>query len=142
MFSYSIETSIEIAASPESVWGALVEFDRYNDWNPMIQNIQAKPLVGSPVEFEVVLSEAKRMKFKAKMTQVDEPVELNWKGGSVLLASGKHYFRIVQLGDNSVRLYHGEDFKGLLLPLLVKKLKESTPVYRAMNEALKKRVEN
>lgn len=141
MFSHSIKTSIQIDASPESVWGALVEFDRYNDWNPMIKNIQAKPLVGSPVEFEVVLGEARRMKLQAKMAQVDEPIELNWKGGSLLLVSGKHYFRIEQLGDNSVRLHHGEDFKGLLLPLLTKKLKKSAPLYRAINEALKRRVE-
>ena len=142
MFSYSIETSIEIAASPESVWGALVDFDRYDDWNPMIKNIQAEPLVGSPVAFEVVLSAAKRMKFKAKMAQVDEPIELNWKGGSVLLVSGKHYFRIEKIGDNSVRFHHGEDFKGLLLPLLAKTLKKNNSLYDAMNQALKTRVEN
>lgn len=141
MFSYSIETSIEIAASPEAVWGALVEFDRYNDWNPMIKDIQAKPLVGSPVVFEVVVDEIKRMKFKAKMTQADKAIDLNWTGGSVLLVSGRHYFRIEKIGDNSVRLHHGEHFKGLLLPLLAKRLKKSTPLYIAMNQALKKRVE-
>ena len=142
MFSYSLKTSIEIAASPEAVWGALVEFDRYNDWNPMIKNIQAEPLLGSPVVFEVVLNEAKRMKLKAKVELADKAIELNWKGGSLFLVTGRHYFRIEKLGDNSVRLHHGEDFKGLLLPLLAKRLKKGKPLYTAMNEALKKRVEN
>ena len=141
-FHVFLQTSLEIAASPESVWGALVDLDRYDERNPMINNIQAEPLVGSPVAFEVVLSAAKRMKFKAKMAQVDEPIELNWKGGSLFLVTGRHYFRIEKLGDNSVRLHHGEDFKGLLLPLLAKRLKKGKPLYTAMNEALKKRVEN
>ena len=42
MFSHNLKTSIEIAASPEAVWEALVDFDRYNDWNPMLQNMQAE----------------------------------------------------------------------------------------------------
>jgi hypothetical protein len=142
MFSHSLKTSIEIAASPEAVWSALVEFDLYNDWNPMLQNVQAELLVGSPIAFDVLLNETKRMKMKAKIAMVDETAELNWKGGSPLVVSGKHYFRIEKLGDNSVRLHHGEDFKGLLFPLLAKTLKQSEPLYNALNQALKKRVEN
>ena len=142
MFSHNLKTSIEIAASPEAVWEALVDFDRYNDWNPMLQNMQAELLVGSPVAFDVILSETKRMKMKANIAQIEEAVELNWKGGSPLMVSGKHYFRIEKLGDNSVRLHHGEDFKGLLFPLLAKTLKQSEPLYNALNRALKEHVEH
>ncbi|HEB26325.1 MAG TPA: hypothetical protein ENI05_00925 [Porticoccus sp.] len=103
--------------------------------------LKAELRVGSTVAFEVLSSETKLMKLKAKITKLDEAAELNWAGGSVIAISGMHYFRIKKLGNNSVRFHHGEVFKGLLLPLLKKMLKNSELLYRNMNRAVKNRVE-
>jgi hypothetical protein len=141
MFSHHVETSIDIHATPEAAWNTLTNFKGYDDWNPMLKNVRTQPQVGSPVSFEVLLGRSKRMKLKAKMTQVDAPIELNWTGGSPLTIKGKHYFRIEKLTENQIRLHHGEYFKGLLFPLMAKTFKNSTPLYKSMNQAFKARLE-
>ncbi len=141
MFSHHVETSIDIQATPEAAWNMLTDFQTYDDWNPMLQNVRTQPRVGSPVRFELLMGDGKRMKFKAKMTRVDAPVELNWTGGSPLIITGKHYFRIEKLGENQIRLHHGEYFKGLLFPLMAKTIQNSKPLYESMNQALKNQLE-
>lgn len=141
MFSYHLQTHIDIHASPQDVWSVLVGFERYSDWNPMLKNVQTDLCVGSPVSFEVLTGKSNSLKLKAKITIVDEATELNWAGGSVVAISGRHYFRLEKMGQDQVRLHHGEVFKGLLLPLLKRALQKSESLYREMNKALKKRVE-
>ncbi|MFT5839044.1 MAG: hypothetical protein ACI9UT_001546 [Flavobacteriales bacterium] len=141
MFSHHIQTTIDINATPEAVWKELTNFSAYNDWNPMLKNVDTQLQLGAPVDFEVQVGKTKRMKLKAKMTQIDAPVELNWTGGNVLAVSGKHYFSIEKLSDTQVRLHHGEYYKGLLFPLMAKTLKRAAPLYDGMNAALKARLE-
>jgi hypothetical protein len=141
MFSHHIQTTIDINATLEAVWKELTNFPAYNDWNPMLQNVDTHLQLGASVAFEVLVGRTKRMKLKAKMTQIDAPAELNWTGGSVLAVKGKHYFSFEKLSDSQVRLHHGEYFKGLLFPLMAKSLKRAAPLYDAMNTALKARLE-
>ena len=94
MFSHHVHTTIDINATPEAVWAEVTNFSAYNDWNPMLQNVDLQLEVGSPVKFEVLMGKTKRMKLTAKVTQVDAPNELDWTGGSIFAVSGKHYFKV------------------------------------------------
>jgi hypothetical protein len=40
MFSYDIQTSIDIEAEPGAIWQVLTDFNSYGDWNPMLRNVQ------------------------------------------------------------------------------------------------------
>lgn len=141
MFSHQIKTVIDIKATPDAIWQALTDFGAYNDWNPMLQNVKGEARAGSKVSFEVLTGKTKRLKLAAKVGQADAPAELNWSGGSALAIGGMHYFRLEELSDGHTRLHHGENFKGLLLPLIAKSIKRSEPLYKAMNNALKERIE-
>lgn len=141
MFSHQINTVINIEAAPEAIWRELTNFGSYNDWNPMLQNVKGDAQVGSKVNFEVLLSNTKRLKLSAKVGKATAHEELHWSGGSALVIGGTHYFRLEKLSDGQTRLHHGEYFKGLLLPLIAKSIKQSEPLYHAMNQALKERIE-
>ncbi len=41
-----LRTEIEIAASPERVWQALLDFARYPEWNPYVKAVEGKLGVG------------------------------------------------------------------------------------------------
>ncbi len=140
-FSYKVATSIDIQACTEQVWRELENFRDYDAWNPMLRNVSIELTPGSPVRFEVRQAGKRALKLSARITQLDFQKKLAWKGGIPLLATGEHYFMLEKLDESSCRFSHGEQFRGLLLPLLGRALKRATPLYRAMNQALKRRVE-
>ena len=142
MFSYDIDTSIDIAAEPGAIWQVLTDFSSYEDWNPMLRKVETKLQLGAPVRFEVLREGAKSLNLNARITTLSEARSLVWRGGSAAFVSGEHYFRIEQLPGGHCRLDHGEHFAGVILPLLKGTLKNASELYRAMNEALKRRVED
>lgn len=142
MFSYDINTSIDIAAEPGAIWQVLTDFSSYEDWNPMLRNVQTELQLDAPVRFEVLREGAKPLKLSAKITVLSEARDLVWRGGSAAFVSGEHYFRIEPMGEGHSRLHHGEHFAGVILPLLKGTLKNAPVLYRGMNEALKRRVED
>lgn len=141
MFSYDIHTTIDIDAGATAIWRVLTDFSRYDEWNPMLRNVQVDVAAGAPVRFEVHRDGAKPLRLQARIALLSEPDELSWRGGRKGILTGEHYFRIESLGEGRCRFHHGERFKGLLLPLAKGKLKDAPVVYRSMNQALKKRVE-
>lgn len=142
MFSYDIQTSIDIEAEPGAIWQVLTDFNSYGDWNPMLRNVQTDLQPGAPVRFEVLREGASSLKLKANITTLSEACGLAWRGGYAAILSGKHYFWIEPLAGGHCRFHNGEHFTGVLLPLVKGTLKNAPELYRAMNEALKRRVED
>jgi hypothetical protein len=142
MFTRHIQTSIYIDASSAEIWDVLVDLESYVDWNPMLGNVQTGLSKGDTVRFDVLSEKGKPLKLKAKITDNQKERELAWRGGAAAILSGHHYFRVEALTDGRCRFHHGEHFSGLLLPLISFFLKDAPDLYRSMNEALKRRVED
>jgi hypothetical protein len=142
MFSYNIHTTIDIDAGAAEIWRVLTDFSRYDEWNPMLRNVQVGVEPGALVRFEVHRDGTKPLRLQAKIALLNEPDALSWRGGRKGILTGEHYFRIESLGEGRCRFHHGEQFKGLLLLLAKGVLKDAPAVYRSMNQALKKRVED
>jgi hypothetical protein len=70
--------------------------------------------------------------------------ELRWLGHVLVpgIFDGEHRFLIEEAGPGRVRVTQSEHFRGFLLPLLWKKLRDGGTAngFRAMNEALARRV--
>ena len=141
MFTYDIQTNIEIESSAAQIWQVLTDFDSYSEWNPMLANVHTQLERDTTVRFGVLRDDANPLKLKARITTLRTAEELVWRGGAAGVISGEHYFRIEQLNERHCRFHHGEHFKGLLLPLVKPLLKRSPALYEAMNSALKERVE-
>jgi hypothetical protein len=69
--------------------------------------------------------------------------ELRWRGSLPIpgLFVGEHYFVLEPSAAGKTHLIHGENFKGLLVPMVGGMLKATEVGFSEMNSALKKRVE-
>lgn len=135
----TITTEININAKTSDVWNVLMDFTKYPEWNPFVTRIKGVPTVGEHLDIQLP-----GMKFKPIILRNDENEIFQWKGKLLFkgLFDGTHSFRLEESTDGSTTFIHSEDFEGLLVSLFSKKLDIDTRQgFIAMNEALKKRVE-
>ena len=139
-----LDTSIDIAASPERVWEILTDFPAYPLWNPFITAITGAVKAGTVLTVQLSLPGKPAMSFKPTLKVVDHPRELRWAGQVLApdLFDGEHGFEIERLDEGNCRLRHAELFSGVLVPLFIPALQDATRAgFEAMNRALKARAE-
>jgi len=116
-----------------------MDFDQYPTWNPFIKSIKGNTNVGG--KLEAVLANTK---FKPTVLVNDKNRQFKWLGNVIFpgLFDGAHNFELIENKDGSVTMIQSEEFKGILVPLLKKKLDtEILDHFKAMNQALKQRAE-
>ena len=141
----NLHSEITIAASPEAVWKVLSDFAAYPAWNPFIINISGKQTEGEKLAVMLRPPEKSPMTFKPRILKWKEYSEFRWLGrvGIRGVFDGEHYFQLEPTDDGETRFIHGENFSGILLPLLWGSLKSNTFAgFEAMNIALKEVVES
>ncbi|MBT0811206.1 SRPBCC domain-containing protein [Litoribacter ruber] len=140
----TIRTEILINASKEKVWDVLTNFEGYSIWNPFIIESHGKPIEGSYLTNTMVSCDG-TMTFKPKILKMEKYRYFDWMGKLIFkgLFDGHHYFEIVELGANQVKVVHGENFSGLLAGLILKKIGNDTrDNFIKMNLALKAEAES
>lgn len=139
-----INSTTDIAASAETVWGVLTDLREFHTWNPFIRDARGTPEVGGSVRMQVLSSQGIPLVFHAKVLARAENRELRWTGHVLApwLARGDHAFTIEPLDAGHVRFVQRETFSGLL-PWLARRLlaRETRRGFRAMNRALGARAE-
>ena len=139
----TLQTEIQIQASPEKVWKVLTDLAKYPEWNPFITQAIGRVEVGARVEITVP-SGSKEMKLRCKVTRAEPRQVLCWRYHviSPLLFRGEHSFTIEPMGSNYVRFVDQEIFKGLLVPSQAEDIDtNSRRGFEAMDKALKMRAE-
>jgi hypothetical protein len=135
---YTLQASIQIAATPQQVWAVLTDLDAYHRWNPFITSSSGPLRVGATLTNR--MHDATGDTTFTPAVQVVEPGrELRWLGrvGPGGLFDGQHTFTIKRLGPGRVLFTQREDFTGLLIPFFEHRLHADTlPQFRAMNAAL------
>lgn len=137
---YQINTSILINAAPEVVWNNFFNFRTYPEWNPFIKYIKGNIEQGQ--KFRVQLNS---IEFKPRLITLKKEREFTWLGHLFIpgIFDGCHSFQFIDNGDGTTTLIQKEDFNGILVRLMKKKLDtEIMTGFKAMNEALKNRVES
>lgn len=132
---HQISTSIIIQSDLETVWNIFTDFKSYPDWNPFIKSLTGEITVDK--KFNVELS---GMKFSPIALIFKEQQEFTWLGKLVFpgIFDGRHSFTFEQLENGKVKMTQKEDFSGILVRLLKKKLDfEVKQGFMAMNEKLK-----
>jgi hypothetical protein len=141
---HEIITTISISASPERVWEVLMDFARYPEWNPFVRSIEGSPTEGSVLQVRIEPPGGKAMTFRPIVLRRSEGREFIWKGKLLFpgVFDGEHYFRLERAASDSTRFTQGEQFTGLLVPLLRRSLERGTKAgFEAMNLAVKQQVE-
>ncbi|WLQ49024.1 SRPBCC domain-containing protein [Streptomyces poriferorum] len=143
-----LTASIEIEASSDEVWQVLTDLSAYPQWNPFITSTQVTS-EGGRLEEGATLRNVMHDRtgdtvFSPELLTVDPGRELRWIGkmGPGWIADGEHRFVIEEAGGGRVRLTQSESFTGVAVPFAEGMLRADTlPQFRAMNEALARRVE-
>ena len=136
---FIINTDIEIDAPAERVFEILTDFGSYQEWNPFISKIEGEVKEGNIIHVSIG-----KMSFTPEVLSLIDNKQLYWKGKYLanFIFSGEHRFELTPGGEAKCSLKHYEIFKGILLPMMKKKLlNETTQGFEAMNIALKNRAE-
>lgn len=73
-----MSTEIEIAASPQMVWGLLVDFEGYSQWNEWLPELHGEAVEGERAVAKVWLN-AELRRARHRVLQVDPPRTLCWR---------------------------------------------------------------
>ena len=144
VFNEELHTEIEIDSTAEKVWAALMDFEEYPNWNPMIREASGQAAPGEQLEVFIQAEGTKGMAFKPTVVKVDENREFRWLGklGVRGIFDGEHIFTIETVDENTVRFIHREEFSGAMIPLAMPFIAEDTQRgFNDMNAALKRLVE-
>lgn len=145
MLQHRFHTEITINAPPERVWAVLSAADQYPEWNPLVSKLEGAWVVGEKLRVTVRSRSGSSMDFRPTVLILEPGRELVWRGrlGVPGMFDGRHRFALEALPDGRTRFIHGERFSGVLVPFFRSKLdRDSLPLFHAMNEALKRRVES
>jgi len=141
----TLQTEIEIAATPAQVWSILMDFPNHDRWNPFIRSLEGTARVGETLTVFIRPPGGRGMRFRPTVLTVAEAREFRWKGKLLVpgLFDGEHFFILEAAANGKVLFKQGEIFSGLLVPLMKKSLEGGTRAgFAAMNEALKRRAES
>lgn len=143
MFNRSLETTVDILAPAEVVWSVLADTAAWSEWNPTLTRCEGKLEAGQRLVVTAQPPGRGAWTFKPTVLTVEPNAELVWRGSVAIpgLFVGRHYFRLEAEGESACRLVHGEQFSGLLLPLMGGMLADTEKGFHAMNAALKARAE-
>ena len=91
------------------------------EWNPFLVRVEAELAPDAPVAMSVRVG-GLTLQLDARILSVSPGRQLRWVGPissvKALLFSGEHYFLIQEIADDRVRFVHGEEFGGVLPPLV------------------------
>jgi hypothetical protein len=112
-------TTFPVAASAETVWGILVDFDRWSEWNPSVPSISGDTRVGSTLAMTLAMPRRPPATVKAEIRELDPERRFSWHGniGGDRFFSGTREFEIDPQPDGTVLVTHVETVTGLFFPV-------------------------
>lgn len=111
MSDQRVLTEVVIQRPASEVWNIIADVDNYGAWNPMYRFEKTRLVEGSKAVLVITMG-----RFPARLTvEVEEVADgriFRW-GSGVSFIGGSHYLKVEALDENSCRLEHGEQFRGL-----------------------------
>lgn len=139
-----IETDIVISAPMEKVWDILMDFDKWKKWNPIVNDARGVASLGSKIQVVMRGSEGRDgQKYTATIKTFEAPRLFRWRGTMMhgALMTNDKVFEL-EPSEDGTRVYHAEEFSGLMVPLFWGKMKDFVPkALNSLNQALKKQAE-
>ena len=144
----TVTTEIEIAATPDQVWSALVNINEWQNWSPIIKASVGDAALGSKLTITMISEEGKDgkpgPKYEPVITIFETAKNLTWTatmGLGFVMTNGK--VLMLEKTEVGTRLTHQETFSGLMVPLMWASVEQNVPgMLNSMNQALKELIEN
>ena len=139
-----LRAEITINAPAEQIWETLTGLESFQEWNPFMRRASGDVQVGEKLNVYLKPPGGMGMSFKPRVLKVEPNREFRWLGhlGIPGIFGGEHIFEIEPDGESSCRFIQSEEFRGVLVPLMLLLFGNSTKRgFEEMNQALKGRVE-
>ncbi|MDA1061632.1 MAG: SRPBCC domain-containing protein [Chloroflexi bacterium] len=139
-----LRSEIAIDAPVERVWEVLTDFSSYPAWNPFITSIDGEAREGARLTARLEPPGSRAMTFKPTVRAAEAPREFRWLGRLLVpgLFDGEHIFELRATDAGGTRFVQREEFRGLLVGLLLRMVGQNTQRgFDDMNAALKARAE-
>jgi hypothetical protein len=138
----SISETVDIAATPERVWGVLADLPAYQEWNPFIRSASGQLAEGARLTLRMAPPEGRAITFRPTVLAARPGQLLRWIGRLIVpgIFDGTHQFALEDQGGRT-RLTQSETFRGVLVPFTGKTITRTEAGFRALNQALKERAE-
>ncbi|BBG01402.1 MULTISPECIES: SRPBCC domain-containing protein [Pseudonocardia] len=138
----TVRTEIDVDAPPEIVWQLITAPDG-RDWDPFFARIAGTLEPGERLDVALCATYG-GMRFRPRVDVADAPHELVWTGRFLIpgLVDGRHGFRLTRRAGGGTHLEHREEFRGLLVPLAGRVVRDAGAGFAAFNSALKARAEH
>jgi hypothetical protein len=142
---FEIRDEIEVNASPDKVWRAVVDFENYKKWNSQLSYLGGEIKPNGILHLKLAAEGAEPYEFKPVISYWDDRQRFAWlaKTGINRVFDGEHFFELQDLGDGKTRLTNREEYRGVLsfvfkqLPMM----KNAPKGFRKMNVELKNYIE-
>ncbi len=135
----SFSVTIQINASPDTLWKLLTDAKNYPAWNPTIDKVEGEIALGKSITVHAKISPGRA--FPVKVAELS-PTKMVWRGGMPLgLFKGERTFTVTTVSANCVEFTMTEIFSGLLAPLITKSIPDLQPAFDEFAAALKKTAE-
>ena len=140
-----MKTTFPVAANAATVWGILVDFGRWSEWNPSVPSISGDARLSGTVAMTLAMPHRPSAKVKATITALDPERRFSWHGniGADSFFAGTREFEIDPQPDGTVLMTHVETVTGLFFPVFRAIMGSAIQEHHNnLNTALKDRAEN
>ncbi len=141
---FGIQHSIQIQCSPGEIWQIILDFDNWENWNPLYVKTAGDLRVGEQISFEVALPGMQPQPGVASVLEVEPGRGVKYRIRSMLgLTSALRYIEIHEQQPGHYQVVNGEIMRGVLAPLLYWLFAGRIGRgLQAMNEALLAKIES
>ncbi len=139
----SVSKETMIVAAPERVWAALVAFDDYASWHPMVR-IEGDPRLHATLRYSLRMDyrNPKFLTVDAQIISFEPQRALAFRFGLGRLLSINEHFSVEQQGKTATRLVQRYEISGLAAWLAMRRAKRNmTTLVECVGPALKQHLE-
>lgn len=137
-----LESWVEIHATIDEAWDALVDFASWTQWNSFIPVVTGELAVGNEMTIRVKPPGLKEMVFKPTVYEMDIGSKLVWGGVARRIGyRGIHEFVLEYIEEDKTRFIQREKFEGPIVLLMSRMIHKTALGYVNMNEEFKEYIE-
>ncbi len=138
-----VRTEIQILAPIERVWQVLTDFENWKTWNPTVKQVNGSSSLGSKLDVIMSGKDCKEMAYHPYVLEAVPPKSFRWRAKMIaeFLFTNDRVFELRENAGGTI-FYHREEFSGLMVPMIWKRLNQFVlPTLEKMNAALKIKLE-
>lgn len=142
---FEIRDDIEINASVDKVWLAIIDFHNYKKWNSQLFYLGGSVEPKGKLHLKLSVQGTAPYEFKPVISFWEENKRFAWlaKTGLPRIFDGEHFFELKDLGNGKTLLTNREEYRGVLSQLFKQlPMMKTAPIgFKKMNMELKSYIE-